>query len=266
MSATSAPTFRKARPDAPPGFFPREAAGLAWLRTPRGPRVVEVLDVTLDHLDLERIVATTPDRRASREFGAALARLHDVPAPAFGSPPAGMTGDGYFGPMDDPLPLATGAWATWPEFYAEARLHAIAQQGLDRDALTQDEADRLRRAADHVARWGGDPCRYASPSRVHGDLWSGNLLWGRGEQGPEAILIDPAAHGGHRESDLAMLALFGAPYLDAILDGYQTVSPLAPGWGRRRTLHQLYPVAVHAVLFGGGYRAQLSRMLDTLGG
>jgi fructosamine-3-kinase len=72
-----------------------------------------------------------------------------------------------------------------------------------------------------------------------------------------ATLIDPAAHGGHREADLAMLALFGAPHLDACLAAYQTEWPLAAGWRERVGLHQLYPLAVHALLFGSGYAAQL---------
>uniref|UniRef100_UPI0015F09440 fructosamine kinase family protein n=1 Tax=Pseudonocardia pini TaxID=2758030 RepID=UPI0015F09440 len=71
-----------------------------------------------------------------------------------------------------------------------------------------------------------------------------------------AWLIDPAAHGGHRESDLAMLALFGLPHLDTVLAAYDEVAPLAEGWRARIPLHQLFPLLVHAVLFGGGYAAQ----------
>ena len=75
-------------------------------------------------------------------------------------------------------------------------------------------------------------------------LWSGGRGW----------LIDPAAHGGHRETDLAMLALFGAPHLDRILAAYQEAAPLADGWRARVPLHQLHPLLVHVCLFGGSYR------------
>jgi fructosamine-3-kinase len=77
-------------------------------------------------------------------------------------------------------------------------------------------------------------------------LWSGGRGW----------LIDPAAHGGHRETDLAMLALFGAPYLDRILGAYADQAPLAPGWRQRVPLHQLHPLLVHVVLFGAAYREE----------
>jgi fructosamine-3-kinase len=72
-------------------------------------------------------------------------------------------------------------------------------------------------------------------------------------------LIDPAAHGGHRETDLAMLALFGCPYLDVILEAYQAVHPLRPGWRARIPQHQLHPLAVHAAGYGPSYGQALHR-------
>ncbi|MDQ4037596.1 MAG: fructosamine kinase family protein, partial [Actinomycetota bacterium] len=75
-----------------------------------------------------------------------------------------------------------------------------------------------------------------------------------------AWLVDPAAHGGHRESDLAMLALFGAPHLERILAAYQEAAPLGSGWPERAGLHQLFPVLVHAVLFGGSYGARAGEL------
>jgi fructosamine-3-kinase len=95
--------------------------------------------------------------------------------------------------------------------------------------------------------------RAEPPARLHGDLWNGNVLWGTDGQ---VRLIDPAAHGGHRETDLAMLHLFGCPHLDRVLEGYQQAAPLADGWAGRIALHQLFPLLVHTVLFGGGYAGQ----------
>jgi fructosamine-3-kinase len=90
------------------------------------------------------------------------------------------------------------------------------------------------------------------PSRIHGDCWSGNVLW----SGGRGWLIDPAAHGGHRETDLAMLDLFGLPHLDTVLAAYDETAPLADGWRARVPLHQLFPLLVHTVLFGGRYAGQ----------
>lgn len=87
------------------------------------------------------------------------------------------------------------------------------------------------------------------PARLHGDLWSGNVMW----TPAGVVLIGPAAHAGHRETDLAMLALFGCPHHDAVLAGYQRVRPLRAGWRDRVGLHQLFPLLAHVVLFGEGY-------------
>lgn len=91
------------------------------------------------------------------------------------------------------------------------------------------------------------------PARIHGDLWSGNVLW----TPARGVLVDPAAHGGHRETDLAMLALFGAPHLGTIMSAYQQEAPLADGWRARVPLHQLHPLLVHVCLYGEPYRRQL---------
>ena len=103
------------------------------------------------------------------------------------------------------------------------------------------------RLADRLAELAGPA---EPPACIHGDLWSGNVRWAADGR---AWLVDPAAHGGHRETDLAMLALFGAPYLAGVLRSYQQAAPLADGWQDRVELHQLHPLLVHAVLFGGGY-------------
>ena len=91
------------------------------------------------------------------------------------------------------------------------------------------------------------------PARLHGDLWRGNVLWAADGR---VWLIDPAAHGGHRETDLAMLHLFGCPHLDRVVAAYDEAAPLAAGWRERVALHQLFPLLVHTVLFGGGYGGQ----------
>ncbi|WP_402465942.1 fructosamine kinase family protein [Isoptericola aurantiacus] len=254
-------SFRKARRDAPEGFFATEAAGLRWLAVDGGPRVVRVHDVQDHHLDLERLAPGEPAPRAARAFGRALARMHDAGAPAFGVLPPGAR-RGFFGPLDDPLEMVAGSWDTWPTFYAEARLRPVLRQGRGRGVFDDRDETAVEAVCERLVDLAGPD---EPPARLHGDLWSGNLQWTAGDDGgSEVVLIDPAAHGGHRETDLAMLALFGAPYLDEILAGYEDAHPSAAGRRDRVGLHQLYPLAVHAVLFGGGYVEQTRRLLADL--
>ena len=95
------------------------------------------------------------------------------------------------------------------------------------------------------------------PARLHGDLWNGNVLWGTDGR---VVLVDPAAYGGHREVDLAMLALFGLPQLPQVIAAYHEVAPLTDGWEDRVGFPQLFPLLVHACLFGGGYGARAAAL------
>lgn len=245
---------RKARADAPAGFFACEAAGLRWLRSAAAVPVVEVLDVADDHLDLVRLTAVGATAEAARDLGRGLALLHDAGADAFGASPDGWHGDGFFGPLDHPLPMAAGRHTSWGAFLAERRLEPLSAALRAAAVVGTSTLDDLHRVEDllHSGVLDDDD----TPARLHGDLWSGNVVWT--SQG--ATLVDPAAHGGHRETDLAMLALFGLPHLDVVLDAYQQVHPLRRGWQHRRGVHQLYPVGVHALLFGGGYVHRLREL------
>jgi fructosamine-3-kinase len=242
--------FRKGSASAPAGYFQWEAAGLAWLReAPGGAAVAEVLEVGETYLDLRRLSFANPDPLMAEEFGTALARTHDAGAPAFGSPPEGWSGDGFLGPLSEPLPLALRERASWGEFYTEQLLSTLAL-AVDRGVYHRHDIALVEAIATRVAR--GEFDDGAPPARIHGDLWSGNLLWTR----DGAVLIDPAAHGGHRETDLAMLALFGCPHLEWVVAGYLAQHRLDAEWPQRAALHQLHPLMIHAVLFGGDYVRQ----------
>jgi fructosamine-3-kinase len=93
----------------------------------------------------------------------------------------------------------------------------------------------VRAACERIAA--GDFDDGSAPARLHGDLWTGNVLW----SDAGVVLIDPAAHGGHRETDLAMLALFGCPFLEQILAGYESATPLTPGWRARTPRARSWP-------------------------
>lgn len=231
--------FVKTHASPPAGMYVAEAAGLAWLG--EGPlRVPRVVAAGTTFLALEWLEPAPRSRAIDAALGRGLAALHRLGAPAFGH--------------TDPSFLATIAQDNTAEtdvvtHWIERRVRPLctrAKLGLDRqlDALAQ-RRDRF-----------GPP---EPPARLHGDLWWGNVVACDGAP----ALIDPAVYGGHREVDLAMLALFGG-LGDPLISAYTEEWPLAPGWRERVGLWQLYPLAAHAVLFGGGYGAQVARILDDL--
>jgi fructosamine-3-kinase len=240
--------FVKHRADAPAGFFAAEAAGLQWLSAADGGvPCAQVVAVDASSLTLRRLESVRPTLEAARTFGGRLAHTHDAGAAAFGAGPDGWDGPGFFGPLSQPLPMSLRRHRDWGEFYAQERLAPMAELAAPRlDAATREAIDGV------AVRCAAGDFDDDGPARLHGDLWSGNVMWT-----PDGVvLIDPAAHAGHRETDLAMLALFGCPHYDAVIDGYQQVRPLRPGWRDRIGLHQLFPLLAHVVLFGGGYAQQ----------
>jgi fructosamine-3-kinase len=226
--------------DAVAAAFAAEANGLRWLAEAGAVPVPEVLAVSQTAL----VIAMIPPGHATPEaafgFGTELARLHAAGADDFGAPWPGFIASL---PLDNTPAPSPG----WPEWYASRRLLPYLRIAVDSGALRPEDARLVEAVTSRIDSLAGPA---EPPSRIHGDCWAGNVLW----SGGRGWLIDPAAHGGHRETDLAMLALFGAPDLDRILAGYNDTVPLAAGWRSRVPLHQLHPLLVHACLFGASYR------------
>jgi fructosamine-3-kinase len=221
--------------------FAAEAHGLRWLAEAGAVPVPEVLAADGGMLVISLLPPGAPTHEAAYRFGCDLARLHAAGAETFGAPWPGFIAS---------LPLDNTPGTEWPSWYAEQRLVPYLKRARDADLLSAADARLVETVAARIGELAGPA---EPPSRIHGDCWSGNVLWPRGR----GSLIDPAAHGGHRETDLAMLALFGAPHLDRILRGYAGTAPLADGWRGRVPLHQLHPLLVHVCLFGASYRDQL---------
>ncbi len=219
-----------------------EARGLRWLGEAGAVAVPEIIFSRKGLLALAYVPQASAGRggaglAAADRFGRELAGMHGAGARKFGAPWPGFIAS---------LPLPNEEASAWPAWFAQARLLPYCRIARDAGTLSGADVTLIESVAGRIDELAG-PGEPAS--RIHGDCWSGNVLW----SGGRGWLIDPAAHGGHRESDLAMLALFGAPHLERIIASYAEAAPLADGWRARVPLHQLHPLLVHVCLFGGGY-------------
>lgn len=277
-------TMRKT--DSRRGRIAYEVAGLAWLAeaSEPGAAVVPVRDHGATWLEEPRLVSVSPTPRAAEEFGRALAHTHAAGASHLGAPPPGFAGDGWMGEAPLSLPerprargiaevgqggprpdrarlgehaLASSSLESWGAFYARER---IAPYADDRTFVAAERTliDKLCERLESGVLDHGQPrlveeakSRQSNigAARTHGDLWSGNVMWTPGG----AVLIDPAAQGGHAEEDLAALAVFGCPHYERILAAYNEASPLGDGWCERIALHQMHIIMIHCAVFGRSY-------------
>lgn len=256
-------TIRKA--DSRRGRIAYEVAGLAWLAEASDPGapVVPVLDHGATWLEEPRLVSVAPTPRAAEDFGRSLAHTHAAGASHLGAPPFGFEGDGWMGEAHLSLPdrpslaPASSQGESWGAFYARERIAPY----LDDRSFTAAERTLIEKLCERLESGvldHGQPRlvedvknRHNSigAARTHGDLWSGNVMWT-----PEgAVLIDPAAQGGHAEEDLAALAVFGCPHYERILAAYNEASPLEDGWRERAALHQMHIIMIHCAVFGRSY-------------
>lgn len=243
--------FVKTRADAAPEEYALEAAGLSWLAEPGALGVPRVIEVAEEYLALEWIDRGRLSAAGAEQLGRGLASIHAAGAPCFGDP--GFARDLGVQARIGSLRLPNEPAEDWPSFYAERRLLPLARIASEQGVLSADGVAAVERVCERLPDLSGPA---EMPARLHGDLWNGNVL---ADADGRPWLIDPSAYGGHREVDLAMLRLFGAPS-QTVFDAYQEVAPLADGWEERVGLWQLLPLLVHTVLFGGSYRSAAERM------
>ena len=233
-----------------PGATAAEAAGLRWLGEHGDVRVPAVHGCDDEWLVMQYIPPASPSVEAAEDFGRGLARLHLRGADAFGCPPPGGPADAWMGVA----PMRNEPHEDWPTFYARHRIEPYVRMCADQQLFTDDDVKVFDKLCERLPEVAGPA---EPPARLHGDAWSGNVHWSQ----DGVWLIDPAAHGGHREGDLALLQLFGTSLLDHILGAYAEAAedegaPLDAGWRDRVPLHQLFPLLMHAAVFGGGYARQ----------
>ncbi|HEX2127774.1 MAG TPA: fructosamine kinase family protein [Solirubrobacterales bacterium] len=249
--ASGTTAFVKTRSGSTGVEFEAEAAGLRWLAEAGAVRVPAVLAVGTEPgwLALEWVEPGAAGAGAAEDLGRRLALLHDAGANAHGALPPGSPDQVL---RIGPLELACGPTDSWPRFYAERLLAPLANRARDNGSLSPSDAAAVAGVCARIEELAGPG---EAPGRLHGDLWSGNVY---SDAAGRPWLIDPAAYGGHREVDLAMLRLFGSPG-DRLFAAYEEVHPLADGHAERVELWQLFPLLVHAVLFGGSYGASAGR-------
>jgi fructosamine-3-kinase len=236
-----------------PGIFKLEAEGLEALRSTRllhVPMVVRHGRCGIkQYLLLEWLNQGACGAKCWENFGSRLAALHQQPASFFG-----WHKDNYIGS----LPQINTPASSWSVFYATRRLLPLVRSIYDARLFSGRDlkhAEALCNKLDEV--FPNEP-----PALLHGDLWSGNYLITRDGQ---VAVFDAAVYFGHREIDLAMTRLFrGFP--PSFYNAYQQVYPLQTGWEERLQVSQLYPLLVHALLFGGEYVQQAKKCMHRFSG
>jgi fructosamine-3-kinase len=245
--------FVKTRAQTAPGEYAAEARALRWLAAPGAIDTPQVLEVHEQYLVLEWIEHGDLGAAGEEALGRGLAAIHAAGAPHFGDPFVDTDADGGAGSARiGSLRLPNDPSAKWSEFYVSCRLEPLTRMAAERRAITEGAVRAIGSVCGRIDELAGPE---EPPARLHGDLWWGNVL---ADATGRPWLIDPSAYGGHREVDLAMLALFGAPR-PRVLAAYCEVHPLPDGARERVELWQLAPLLVHAVLFGGGYGAAAER-------
>ncbi len=236
--------FLKTNRSTPADMFSREAEGLETLRVADGPRLPEPFVWGESFLLMEDLVPAA--RRADYwpAFGCQLAALHSHVGERFG-----FDHDNYIGRTPQPNPWTEDGFT----FFAQHRLLFQARLAHQRRLLGKRELAQTERLADRLPEL--VPVQPAS--LIHGDLWGGNAI--TDASGAPAV-IDPAAHYGWAEAELAMTALFGS-FPESFYRAYQEARPLQPGFPNRIPIYNLYHLLNHLNLFGEGYLGEVLEIL-----
>jgi fructosamine-3-kinase len=249
ISTNRGDLFLKWNNSAPDDFFEKEADGLKRLDSAgtalRIPKVISSGKPGNDRPGYLLMEFIEEGRSGdSYEFGRNLSKMHQTNAEQFG-----LEVDNYIGS----LPQSNSHHDNWINFFVQERINPQIQMAVDSGKLSSgifQNWERLSAKLDEIFP-------SVKPSLLHGDLWGGNYLFN--SEG-KAVLIDPAVYYGHPEMDLAFTKMFGG-FSGDFYEGYESETPLAPGFSKRVPIYNLYPLLVHVNLFGGHYISQFNSIL-----
>ncbi|CAN5373647.1 fructosamine kinase family protein [soil metagenome] len=232
-----------------PGMFEQEAKGLDALRSASGlvvPTVIRHGQVGDEqYLLLEWLDKASPGKDSMPDFGAALAKQHQQTQSFFGWHENNFIGS---------LVQVNNQHASWHSFYAACRILPLVKHLVEAGGFSRSDSAATSLLCTKLK----DLFPEEPPALLHGDLWGGNYMITN--NGTVAV-FDPAVYYGHREMDLGMTRLFGG-FDDSFYDAYQSTYPLEKEWQQRLPLTQLYPLLVHAVLFGGHYISRARQIIQ----
>lgn len=234
---------------------PRVEAGmLRHLRERAGLRVPDVLHVgdgvlVLEYVASDDDAAVTP--AVERDLAERLASLHATTA---GTDAFGFPFDTLTGPFDQPNPWVD----SWPAFFGGHRLAHAAARADEEGVLPAADRERVTALVGDLP---GLLDHEPTPSLVHGDAWTGNVLVA-GDR--VAALVDPACYYADREVELAYVEWTGTGG-DAFRDRYREVAGIADGYREREPAYRLYPLLTHLRYFGEGYLDEVRSTLSALG-
>ena len=236
--------FLKSNPNTPNDMFTREAEGLDALRVDGGPTIPLVYLCGYDFILLEDLTPASPNDDYWPMFGHQLANLHNYTNPKFG-----FEHDNYIGSTQQSNSWIDDGYT----FFAQNRLIFQAQMAQKRGLIGKSEIHDVESIINRLEQL----IPHQPASLIHGDLWSGNAI--TDSAGAPAI-IDPAAHYGWAEADLAMTALFGT-FPTAFYKAYEEIRPLNSNYFERFPIYNLYHLLNHLNIFGRGYLGQVQSIL-----